>query len=75
MFKQIGDEGRLFAHVSEGGPFLCSCGCQFVGGDLLLVRWVLGGNWECVVEHDAVDGVFFCSVFIIMQVVCVKPVI
>ena len=31
-FKQIGDEGRLFACVSESGPFLCSCGCRFVGG-------------------------------------------
>ena len=26
---------------------------------------------EGVVEHDAVDGVFFCSVFIFVQVVCV----
>ena len=34
-------------------------------------RW----NWECVVEHDVVDGVFFCSVFILMQFVCVNPVI
>ena len=31
-FKQIGDEGRLFAYLSECGPFLCSCGCRFFGG-------------------------------------------
>ena len=27
------------------------------------------GDWECVVEHDVVDGVFFCSVLATMQVV------
>ena len=35
----------------------------------------LRGDWECVVEHDVMDGVFFCSVFLIVQVVCVKPVV
>ena len=24
-----------------------------------------------VAEHDAVDGVFFCSVYVFVQVVCV----
>ena len=35
----------------------------------------LRGNWECAVEHDAVDGVIFCYVFLIVQVVCVQPVV
>ena len=26
---------------------------------------------EGVVEHDGVDGVLFCSVFVFVQVVCV----
>ena len=30
-----------------------------------------GGDLECVVEHDVVNGVFFCSVLVVMQVVCV----
>jgi len=34
---------------------------------------VFGGDWECVVEHDVVDGVFFCYIFLIVQVVCVQP--
>ena len=32
-------------------------------------------DWECVVEHDVVDGVFFCYVFLIVQVVCVQPIV
>jgi hypothetical protein len=31
----------------------------------------LGGDWKCAGEYDVVDGVFFCSVLVIMQVVCV----
>ena len=38
-FKQIGDEGSLFAYVSESGPFLCSSGRQFFVG---------GGGGDCL---------------------------
>ena len=33
------------------------------------------GDRECVVEHDVVDGVFFCCVFLVVQVVCVLSVV
>ena len=42
-------------------------------GVVIFFRWglVLGGYWECVVEHDVGKGVSFCSVLEIMKVVCV----
>jgi len=35
------------------------------------VGWVARVDREGVVENDAVDGVYFCSVFVFVQVVCV----
>jgi len=55
---------------------LCGCGFWFVkDGGFLLVGFGLWGDWECVIEYDVVDGVFFCYVFLNMQVVCVQPVV
>ena len=49
--------------------------CVDVVFSLLVVIFLGGvgfwGDWERGVEHDVVDGVFFCSVLVIMQVVCV----
>ena len=40
-------------------------------GYLTWVGRVAGVDREGAVEHGAVDGVFFCSVIVFVQVVCV----
>jgi len=46
-----------------------------LGVDFFWWGLVFGGDRECVVEHDVVDGVFFCCVFLVVQVVCVQSVV
>jgi hypothetical protein len=32
-------------------------------------------DWEGVIIHDALDNVFFCLVFVLVQVICVQSVV
>jgi len=32
-------------------------------------------DWEGVIIHDVLDNVFFCLVFVLVQVICVQSVV
>ena len=74
--EKVCNESGLSANVCEGGPFLC--GCLFSGRGSGGMSW--GGGFVCVdrepiVQHDIMHSVKLFFVFIILQVVCVQPIV